>query len=417
VCINYALLQLSIIIVNYNVKYFAEQCLYTVLKACKNIEAEVIFIDNNSTDGSKDFFDNKFPNVYFIWNEKNVGFSAANNLALDKATGKYILFLNPDTIVPEDCFEKCLAFFATKKNAGALGVRMIDGTGRFLKESKRGFPGLATSFFKLTGLAAIFPNSKTVARYYLGNLPEHKNHVVEVLAGAFMMVEKKNLEITGAFDENFFMYGEDIDLSFRIQKAGYKNYYFSETTIIHFKGESTTKGSFHYIKMFYGAMHLFVKKHYSKVPALLYNVFITVAMFLKGAVNFFQKIFSPTKKGEAKTAKASLTLIVASEQDYQVVIKLLNKTSTKLQVFGRVAALNDSSADSLWVLQELPKLINQYTIGNIIFCINELSAREAINALQNIRQPISFMFHTSGSCSIVGSNDKNTGGDCIAIHT
>ena len=407
-------MQLSIIIVNYNVKYFAEQCLYTVIKACKNIEAEIILIDNNSTDGSEDFFSSKFANVHFIWNEKNVGFSAANNIALHKSTGKYILFLNPDTIIPEDCFEKCLAFFETKKSAGALGVRMIDGTGRFLKESKRGFPGLTTSFFKLTGLVAIFPNSKTVARYYLGNLQEHENHVADVLAGAFMMVEKKILEITGAFDEDFFMYGEDIDLSYRIQKAGYKNYYFSETTIIHFKGESTTKGSFHYVKMFYGAMHLFVKKHYNKITALLYTVFITIAMLLKAAVNFFKKIFSPAKRADAKTANTSLTLIVGSEQDYQVVIKLLKEGNAKSHVCGRVGISNDSTGGSLGLLQKLTKLIKQDKIENVIFCINELSAKETINAIQNIHQPVNFMFHTSGSCSIVGSNDKNAGGECIA---
>ena len=409
-------MQLSIIIVNYNVKYFAEQCLYTVLKACKNIEAEIILIDNNSTDGTKDFFSNKFASVQFIWNKENVGFSAANNIALHNATGKYILFLNPDTIIPEDCFEKCLAFFETKKGAGALGVRMIDGTGRFLKESKRGFPGLITSFFKLTGLAAMFPHSKTVANYYLGNLPEHENHVVDVLAGAFMMVEKKILEITGAFDEDFFMYGEDIDLSYRIQKAGYKNYYFSETTIIHFKGESTTKASLHYVKMFYGAMHLFVKKHYNKITALLYSVFITVAMLIKTAVNLCKKIFSATKGADAKTVNSPLTVIVAGEQLYQLVINLLKEANAKLQVCGRVAVLNDSSGGSLGVLQELPKLVKQYAIENVIFCIDELSAKEAIETIQNKSQRVGFMFHILGSCSIVGSSNKNEGGKCIATN-
>ncbi len=290
-------MQLSVIIVNFNVKYFLEQCLCSVIKACNNIDAEIFVVDNNSTDGSKEFLTPKFPSVNFIFNTDNTGFAKANNQALAKAKGDYILFLNPDTIVPEDCFEKCIRFFQSQTNAGALGIHMIDGTGKFLKESKRSFPSPLTSLYKLSGLTKLFPHSKTFSKYHLGNLSEHENHEVDVLAGAFMMMPKKILDTTGSFDETFFMYGEDVDLSYRIQKASYKNYYFAESTIIHFKGESTKKGSLNYVRLFYNAMSLFVKKHYSGSRAGVFNFLIQTGIFLRATLTvigkFLQKIGLP----------------------------------------------------------------------------------------------------------------------------
>ena len=247
--------------------------------------AEIIVVDNNSTDGSEEFLLPKFPAVKFIWNNTNEGFAKANNLALLQATGEYVLFLNPDTIVPEDCFEKSIRFFETHTNAGALGIRMIDGTGKFLKESKRAFPSPLTSLYKLSGLTRLFPHSASFARYHLGHLSENENHEVDVLAGAYMMIPKKILDQTGGFDETFFMYGEDVDLSYRIQKAGYKNYYFAESTIIHFKGESTKKGSLNYVKLFYSAMSLFVKKHYSGSRAGIFNFLIQTGIFLRAILS------------------------------------------------------------------------------------------------------------------------------------
>jgi O-antigen biosynthesis protein len=282
-------LQLSVIIVNYNVKYFLEQCLCAVIKACKNITAEIIVVDNNSTDGSREFLALKFTAVNFIWNRENGGFAKANNQALAQAKGNYILFLNPDTIVPEDCFEKSIQFFELHTNAGALGIRMIDGAGKFLKESKRAFPSPLTSLYKLSGLTKLFPRSKTFAQYHLGHLAEHENHEVDVLAGAYMMVPKNILDKTGSFDETFFMYGEDVDLSYRIQKAGYKNYYFAQSTIIHFKGESTKKGSLNYVRLFYTAMSLFVKKHYSGSRASVFNFLVQIAIFLRAGMAVIAK--------------------------------------------------------------------------------------------------------------------------------
>lgn len=282
-------MQLSIIIVNYNVKYFLEQCLHSVEKAIAQLEAEVWIVDNASTDGSIEYLQNKFSFVKYISNTQNGGFAKANNQGLEKATGEYILFLNPDTLLAEDCFSKCLSFMDKNAKAGALGIRMVDGSGKFLPESKRAFPHPLTSFIKLVGLGTLFPKSKIFSRYSLGYLDEFKNHEVDVLAGAFLLSKRELLLQLKGFDDTFFMYGEDIDLSFRIQKAGYKNFYFSESSIIHFKGESTRKGSLNYVKMFYQAMILFVKKHYAGSKASVFRLFIQMAIWVRA-------IFSASSK-------------------------------------------------------------------------------------------------------------------------
>lgn len=250
--------------------------------AVKNTDNEIIVFDNRSTDGSKAFLQNRFPEVRFIWNKENLGFAKANNHAVDVSRGDYILFLNPDTLLPEDCIEKCLEFIQSQNDQCALGVRMVDGSGKFLKESKRSFPGPMTSLYKLSGLAKFFPKSKIFARYHLGHLPENKTCEVDVLAGAFIIVPRKIFSEISGFDESFFMYGEDIDLSYRIQKAGYKNYYFAGTTILHFKGESAKKGSLNYVRMFYKAMSVFAKKHYGGSRAGVYNFFIQSGILLRG---------------------------------------------------------------------------------------------------------------------------------------
>lgn len=278
------LMQLSVIIVNYNVKHFLEQCLYSVQKAISGMQGEIIVVDNDSTDKSMEYLAPGFPQVQFVANKENCGFAKACNQGLKAATGKYILFLNPDTIVPEDCFLQCRSFFEEHPDAGAIGVKMVDGGGLFLKESKRSFPSPMTSMFKLFGLAKLFPRSKTFARYYLGHLDENETNEIDVLAGAFMMIKKEVLEKVGSFDEVFFMYGEDVDLSYRIQKAGYKNYYFAGSTVIHFKGESTRKGSMNYVRMFYNAMSLFVHKHYGGSKAGLFNFLIHVAIWFRAAL-------------------------------------------------------------------------------------------------------------------------------------
>lgn len=275
---------LSVVIVNYNVKYFLEQCLYSLQKSAEGIPVEVIIVDNQSTDGSVDYLKSRFPHVKFIINDSNLGFAKACNKGLEFASGEYILFLNPDTLLSENTLRCCTRFLDQNKETGAVGVKMLDGAGRFLKESKRSFPSPLTSLYKLFGLSRLFPRSRIFSRYYAGHLDENKNHEVDVLAGAFMMIRKEVLQKLGSFDQEFFMYGEDIDLSYRIQKAGYKNYYLAETEIIHFKGESTRRGSFNYVRLFYTAMSIFVKKHYGGTKAGFFNAALHFAIWLRAAI-------------------------------------------------------------------------------------------------------------------------------------
>jgi GT2 family glycosyltransferase len=290
-------MKLSIVIVNYNVKYFLEQCLHSVLKACEGVSAEVFVVDNNSVDNSVEMVKQKFPGVLLIANTTNVGFSKANNQAILQSHGEYVLLLNPDTVVEEDTFRKIIAFMDGHPDAGGLGVKMLDGSGKFLPESKRGLPTPSAAFYKISGLAALFPRSKTFGKYHLGFLDINETNEVDILAGAFMLLRKSLLDKIGLLDENFFMYGEDIDLSYRILKAGYKNYYFPETRIIHYKGESTKKSSVNYVLVFYNAMIIFARKHFSKQNAALFTFIIRIAIYLRAGAailsRFLKKLFLP----------------------------------------------------------------------------------------------------------------------------
>lgn len=274
-------MKLSVVIVNYNVLHFLEQCLFSVFKAVKNIPCEVFVVDNDSVDGSVAMVREKFPQVKLIENKSNFGFSYANNQAIRISRGEYILLLNPDTVVEEDTFIKILNFMDSKPDAGGLGVKMIDGKGRYLPESKRGLPTPTVAFYKVFGISKIFPKSKKFGKYHLGYLNKDKIHEVEILAGAFMLLRKTVIDKTGLLDETFFMYGEDIDLSYRITCAGYRNYYFAETTIIHYKGESTKKGSINYVRIFYNAMIIFAKKHFSSKNAKAFTVLINIAIYIR----------------------------------------------------------------------------------------------------------------------------------------
>lgn len=288
-------MQLSIIIVNYNVKYFLAHCLLSVLYASKNSQVEVFVVDNMSQDGSVEMVKEKFPWVKLIANEENVGFAKANNQAVELSIGKYILYLNPDTIVPEDCFEKCIAYMDAHEKVGALGCRLIDGKGIFLPESKRGFPTAQAAFFKISGLSSIFKKSTFFNQYHLGFLSEHETNEVDVLVGCFMFCRKTVIDEVGSFDEEYFMYGEDIDLSYKIKQAGFSNVYFPETTVIHYKGESTKKGSLNYVKMFYQAMIIFAKKHFKNSQKGLFVMLIQFAIYLRAMLAFVTRIFSLVK--------------------------------------------------------------------------------------------------------------------------
>lgn len=394
-------MQLSIIIVNYNVKHFLEQCLCSVQKAMNGIDAEVLVVDNASTDGSHEYLSPRFPWVNFIWSTENTGFAKANNLALQKARGLFVLFLNPDTILGEDSLSKCLHFLHTNTTAGALGVRMVDGSGCFLPESKRAFPSSAASFYKLSGLSSLFPRSKTFARYHLGYLSEHETHVVDVLSGAFMMVRKELLEQTAGFDEDFFMYGEDVDLSYRLQQKknatgiSFSNYYFSETTIIHFKGESTQKGSLRYVQLFYKAMLLFVKKHPQQFYNGAFNMLIQLAITLRGMLSWAGNLFRSTPPDHIHS-NDSFFVIGTKDQVPQLASKF-----PSLRINGSASAPEEAAKDF-------------QKANSILLCESEqLSFQQIISLTQNYGSNYNIYIHAAGSNSIVSSSSKNKSGRVI----
>ena len=280
-------MKLSVIIVNYKVKHFLEVCLDSVFKACMGINAEVIVVDNWSQDDSIPYLKSRFPLVHFIANTVNLGFGKANNQAVRVAQGEYILFLNPDTIVSEDTFTKCIAYLDAHQGVGALGPRLIDGKGKFAPDAKKSFPTLSVAIFKTLGLHKLFPKNAYLNRYYAAHINEWETAQVEALSGCCMFVRASILpNISGAFDESFFMYCEDVDLNYRINKAGYLNMYFPEATVLHFKGESTKKLSYQYVKVFNDALITFVKKHYSAANAGLFIGFIKLGIALRGAIGF-----------------------------------------------------------------------------------------------------------------------------------
>jgi GT2 family glycosyltransferase len=292
------LIKLSVVIVNYNVEYFLEQCLQSVERAGRNIDMEVFVVDNNSVDGSVAMTRERFPWVKMIANKENVGFSMANNQAMRISQGEYILLLNPDTVVQEDTFSTCINHMDAQPKAGGLGVKMVDGKGIYLPESKRGLPTPWVSLLKMIGLYRVFPKSKRINPYYLGNLDKDGNHEIEILSGAFMFMRKEALDKVGLLDEDFFMYGEDIDLSWRIIQGGYKNLYLADTSIIHYKGESTKKGSLNYVFVFYNAMVIFAKKHFSSKNAQLFSTLINLAIYLRAGIaivsRFIREMWLPS---------------------------------------------------------------------------------------------------------------------------
>ena len=287
-------MKLSVIIVSYNVKHFLEQCLHSVRAAISGIDAEIFVVDNASVDGSVKMVKEKFPEVICLANPDNPGFAKANNQAIRQSTGEFILLLNPDTIVETDTFTKIIAFMNSHPDAGGLGVKMVDGTGHFLPESKRGLPTPVVAFYKIFGFSRMFPKSKIFNKYHLGYLDKDKTHQVDILAGAFMLMRKSVLNEVGLLDEAFFMYGEDIDLSYRIIKAGYHNYYFPDARIIHYKGESTKKGSLNYVFVFYNAMIIFARKHFSAKNAQFFSVLINMAIYFRAFLSIVSRVLKNT---------------------------------------------------------------------------------------------------------------------------
>lgn len=280
-------MKLSVVIVNYKVQYYLAQCIHSVMKAMEEVDGEIIIVDNDSRDGSVEFLKTLYPQVHFIENRKNLGFSRANNIAIKQAQGEYILVLNPDTIINEELFKECIRLLDGNPQIGATGVRMLNPDGTFAPESRRGIPTPFTAFCKMSGLNNAFPTNRIFGRYYMKFLDEHSTEPIEIISGACMCIRKSVLDESGLFDEDFFMYGEDIDLSYRILKTGKKNYYLP-SSIIHYKGESSRKNTFRYVYVFYEAMYIFFKKHYSSYNWLL-SIPIRSAIYLRGVFEYVSR--------------------------------------------------------------------------------------------------------------------------------
>lgn len=352
-------MKLSVIILNYNVRYFLEQCILSVQQALHGMDAEIIVIDNNSADGSCDMVSKKFPQITLISNKENVGFSKANNQGVAIAKGEYVCILNPDTAVAEDTFYKVLAFAERQINLGAVGIKLIDGTGNFLPESKRNIPTPKVSYYKLTGKQ----NNKY--SYYADHVHENEIAEVNVLVGAFMLLKKSVYQEVGGFDEDYFMYGEDIDLSYKLIKANYKNYYFGEATILHYKGESTTKDKV-YFERFYGAMKIFYKKHFQL------NVFIKWMVGLGVFLSKKRHSFKTISEVETPLPKAFYTitkdaawvqqLSKTQNSNYQ----MLDENDLKNKIFHNSRLVFDADATSynsiFTTMQKLNNMGNTFRI-------------------------------------------------------
>ena len=355
-------MKLSVVIVNYNVKYLLEQCLYAVRAAAIGLDIEIFVVDNQSTDDSVAYLRPKFPEVVFIENDDNPGFAKANNQVIRQCKGEYILLLNPDTVIGEVCLHNLCRFMDEHPEAGAAGVKMLNAHGFFLPESKRSFPTPWVSFCKLFGLSKLFPHSPRFAAYSLPYLNPDKQHQVDVLAGAFLFLRHKALKKAGLFDESFFMYGEDIDLSYRIKLAGYQNYYFPEH-ILHYKGESTKKGDRKYLHAFYDAMLIFYRKYYPHSGWLISSLIRLSITVRKGYAALFERK-NKVKKRKPKHRRA---LIICHEAHFETL-----KSSIIYQI-------KETDALSLWNLDENRALetinpsvlMEKYT--DIIFCYPDCS--------------------------------------------
>ena len=260
--------KLTVVIVSYNVKDYVCQCLLSLRRALRDIDAEVCVVDNHSGDGTVDFLRKKIPEIKVVASPHNLGFARANNLAIRQTESEFVLLLNPDTFVGEQTIRQSLDFMDEHAEAGGLGVRMLKIDGSDALESRRGLPTPMVAFYKMVGLCARYPKHRRFGQYYMGYLSWNEAARIDVISGAYCLLRRKALDEIGLLDEDFFMYGEDIDLSYRLLKGGYENWYLP-SKILHYKGESTEKSSFRYVHVFYKAMLIFFRKHYSQMSLLL----------------------------------------------------------------------------------------------------------------------------------------------------
>jgi GT2 family glycosyltransferase len=386
-------MQLSVIILNYNVRYFLELCVLSVECALKNIDSEIIVVDNNSPDESCEMIKTRFPNVKLIQNSENAGFPKGNNIGVSEAKGEYICILNPDTVVAEDTFEKVLAFAQNQKNLGIVGVKLIDGTGNFLPESKRGIPKPWVAFTKIVGLHKLFPKSPLFNKYYAQHLSEDQTGEVEILVGAFMVLKKELYIEVGGFDEDCFMYSDDIDLSYMVLQKGKRNYYFHETTVIHYKGESTIKDST-YMKRFQDAMEFFYRKHF--------QVSILFSGFMKVGIVFFSLAKRIQGRAKAKSVPKKYLLVSGSETLVKIITQLVQKKVDFLD----------------WKTEKKVNL-SSFSIekgAQIILDNMFVSFKECINFQERYRNKgVTFRIIPKNGNFIIGSDSSNDRGEIIEI--
>ena len=384
-------MQLSVVILNYNVRHFLEQCVLSVQKATQNFNAEIIVVDNNSQDDSCQMIKDRFPDVILIENKENLGFPKGNNIGVKIASGRYICILNPDTVVAEDTFEKVLAFAKNQENLGIIGCKLIDGTGNFLPESKRGIPTPFVAFTKIFGLYKIFPSINSFGKYYASHLNENQTWKVEILVGAFMLMQKETYEEVGGFDERYFMYGEDIDLSFSVLKLGKSNYYFSETTVIHYKGESTVKDE-KYLKRFQQGMDLFYEKNMKS--SAFFSLLMKMGMFFFSFAKMFQ--------GKSKPKKRPESYILVSDND---------NTREKLQGIVKknieITTLENQKA-------VFSQTFSKKNSTEVILDNNYLTFKESINILETQKSKnLTFKILPENARFIIGSDSSNDRGEVI----
>jgi GT2 family glycosyltransferase len=385
-------MQLSVIILNYNVRYFLEQCVASVQEALSNIDGEIIVVDNNSLDDSCEMMKTHFPNVKLIENTTNLGFPKGNNIGVAHAKGDYICILNPDTVVAEDTFEKVLAFAEKQKNIGIVGCKLIDGTGNFLPECKRGVPTPFVALTKIFGLYKLFPKTALFNRYYAQHLSENETGKVGILVGAFMIMKRNLYQEIGGFDENCFMYSDDIDLSYMALKKGKTNYYFHETTVIHYKGESTVKDGL-YMKHFREAMQFFYRKHFRS--SIIFDVFMKIGAFF----------FALIKKNQSKLKPLKAEEYVLFSKNEKLKNKLENLFHKKVHWQSQIEG-NTVFSHSI---------LNK-TQTEIIFDNTDLSFKEIISFLEeNKNQGFTFKIIPKNTFFMIGSNNSNDKGTVIKI--
>ena len=309
-------MELSVVIVNYRVKYLLEQTLRSVEQAMQGLTGEVIVVDNLSGDDSIAFSRERHPGVTFIENQENVGFARANNQAIMQARGEFTLILNPDTIITPQCLQEGISWMRSHPKCGAIGARMMDGNGVFLPESKRAFPTPWVSFCKIFGLSKLFPRSPRFAKYHLRYLSDLEPQCIDILSGAYMLCRTEVLQQLGGFDEDFFMYGEDIDLSYRIVGAGYENW-FLPTPMVHYKGESTHKDSMRYVRIFYDAMLIFYRKHFPRFNAIFYPI-VKLGIIVRAGLAMAKRLIKRLIPNKSKPSSEIWPWIIISEDPASV---------------------------------------------------------------------------------------------------